>query len=76
MQDTEDALAIKRQQLITILYVHRLQCQNFRVTVNQKSMIETHTNKKKQLKYNTKDSHQNTREEGKKKEQQKQIQNR
>ena len=45
------------------------------VTANQKSTIDTHKNKKKQSKYNTKDSHQTIREEGKKKDQQKQIQN-
>ena len=35
------------------------------VTVNQKSIIDTHTNKKKKSKHNTKDSHQTTREENK-----------
>ena len=40
------------------------------VTANQKSTIDMHTNKKKQSKHNTKDSHQttrgkNTRREGK-----------
>ena len=49
------------------------------MTANQKSTIDTQTSKKNQLKYNTKDSHQTrrgerTREEGKKKEQQKQMQ--
>ena len=43
------------------------------VTANQKSTIDTHTNKKKQSKHNTKDSNQTTRE-GKKKDRQKQIQ--
>ena len=61
---------LREQQLKTI--------HNFRITTNQKSIIDTHTNKKNQLKYNTKDSHQTeqerTREEGKKKEPQKQIQ--
>ena len=41
------------------------------VTANQKSTIDMHTNKKKQSKHNTKDSPQTTREEGKKKDQQK-----
>ena len=68
-------LRLRDQQLKTILYIYRLLYQNFRVTANQKSTIDTHTNKKKQLKYNTKASHQTTREEGKKKEQQTQIQN-
>ena len=44
---------------------------------NQKSTIDTQTNKKNQLKYNTKDRHQTTeeriRKEGKTKDQQKQI---
>ena len=35
------------------------------VTANQKSTIDTYTNKKKQPKHNTKDSHQTTREENK-----------
>ena len=39
--------------------------QNFRATANQKSTIDTHTNKKNQLKYNTKDSHQTIRGENK-----------
>ena len=34
-------------------------------TTNQKSIIDTHTKKKKQYKHNTKDSHQITREENK-----------
>ena len=34
-------------------------------TANQKSMIDTHTKKKKQSKHNTKDRHQITREENK-----------
>ena len=60
------------QQLKTFLYKYRLLYQNFRVTANQKSTIDTHTNKKKQSKHNTKETHQ-TREEEKKK--QKQIHN-
>ena len=71
-------LQLRDQQLKTISYIYRLLYQNLRVTANQKSTIDTHTNKKDKLKYNTKDSHQTTRgenrEEGKKKEQQKQIQ--
>ena len=66
-------LQLRDQQLKTISYTYRLLYQNFRITANQKSTIDTQT-KKNQLKYNTKDSHQTTREEGKKKEQQKQIQ--
>ena len=53
-------LQLRDQQLKTILYMYRLQYQKFRATSNQKSTIDTHTNKKKQLKYNTKDSHQST----------------
>ena len=69
MQDTGDALAIKRSTTYRLLY------QNFSITANQKSTIDTQTNKKNQLRYNNKDSHQTTREQkGKKKEQQKQIQ--
>ena len=52
--------------------------QNFRITANQKSTIDKDTNNKNQPKYNTKNSHQTTkertREEGKEKEQQNQIQ--
>ena len=70
MQDTGDELTINRKQLKTILYICRPLYQNFRVI---------HTNKKKQLKYNTKivikPQEERTRVEGKKKEQQKQIQN-
>ena len=72
-------LQLREQQLKTISYTYRLLYQNFRITANQKSTIDTQTNKKNQLKYNTKDNHetteQRTREEGKKKEQQKHIYN-
>ena len=72
-------LQLRDQQLKIILYTYRPLYQNFRVTANQKSTIDTQTNKKNQLKYNTKDSHQTRRGEnkrrGKKKEQQKQVQN-
>ena len=61
------------------VYIYIFLYQNFRVTTHQKSIIDTLTNKKKQSKYNIKDSHQTTREENKKrreeKDQQKQIQN-
>ena len=71
-------LQLRDQQLKTISYTYRLLHQNFRITANQKSTIDTQTNKKNQLKYNTKDSHQTRRGENKKrreeKEQQKQIQ--
>ena len=42
--------------------------QNFRITANQKSSMDTQTNKKNKCKYNTKDSHQNRREENKRRE--------
>ena len=45
--------------------------QNFRITANQKSTVDTHTNKKNQLIYNTKDSHQATRGENKRRREEK-----
>ena len=62
-------LQLRDQQLKTISYTYRLLYQNFRISVNQKSTIDTQT-KKNQLKYNTKDSHQTRREQekGRKKE--------
>ena len=53
---------LRDQQLKTISYIYRLLYQNFRITANQKSTIDTQTNKKDQLKYNTKDIHQTTEE--------------
>ena len=38
---------------------------NLIIAANQKSIIDIHTNKKKEPKHNTKDSHQKTREEKK-----------
>ena len=38
---------------------------NLTVTANQESTKDTYTNKKKQFKHNTKNSHQTTRELGK-----------
>ena len=61
-------LQLREQQLKTISYTYRLLYQNFRITANQKSTIDTQTNKKNQLKYNTKDSHQTTRGENKRRE--------
>ena len=59
------------------MYIYRRLQQNFRITANQKSTIDTQTNKKNQLKYNSKDSHKTTRGEKKRrreeKKQQKQI---
>ena len=48
-------LQLRDEQLKTVSY--RLLCQDFRATTNQKSTIDTHRNKKIQLKYSTKDSH-------------------
>ena len=58
-------LQLRDQQLTTISYTYRLLYQNFRITANQKSTIDTQTSKKHQLKYNTKESHQTTRGENK-----------
>ena len=58
-------LQLRDQQLKTILDMYRLLYQNFRVTASQKCTIDTYTNKKNQLKYNTKESHQATRGENK-----------
>ena len=63
-------LQLRDQQLKAISYIHGLLNQNFRITANQKSTIDTHTHTKKKnlLKYNTKDSHQTKRRENKKRE--------
>ena len=58
-------LQLRDQQLKTISYTYRILYQNFRITANQKSTIDTQTNKKNKLKYNTKDSHHTTRGENK-----------
>ena len=68
---------IREQQLKTI-YIHRLLHQKFRITANQKSTSDTQT--KKNINSNTtlkrviKPGEERTRKEGKKEEQQKQIQ--
>ena len=67
-------LQLRDQQLKTILYMYRLLNQNFRVTANQKSTIDTQTYKKNQLKYSTKDSHQTTRGENKRRRKEKEQQ--
>ena len=68
-------MQLRAQQLKTISHIYRLLYENFRITANQKSTIDTQTNRKNQLKYNTKivikPQDERTREEGKKKEQQK-----
>ena len=71
-------LQLKEQQLKTISYTYRL-ISKFRITANQKSTIDTQTNKKKinsntTLKIVIKPEEERAREEGKKKEQQTQIQ--
>ena len=67
----ETHLQLRDQQLKTIYYIYRFLCQNFRITANQKSTIYTQTNKKNQLKYNTKDSHQPRRGENKRRREEK-----
>ena len=62
---------LRDQQLRMILCIYRLLYQNFRITANQKSIIDTQTNKKNQLKYNTKDSHQTRRGENKRRREEK-----
>ena len=58
-------LKLEDHQHKTILFTYRLLCQKLMVTTNQKSTIETQTQKKKESKHNTKVSHQITREENK-----------
>ena len=41
MQEIEMHLQLRNQQLKTILYIYRLLYQNFRVTANEKSIIDT-----------------------------------
>jgi len=64
-------LQLRDQQLKTISYIYRLLYQKFRATANQKPTTDTQTNKKNQLKYNTKDRHQTTRGEHKRKREEK-----
>ena len=54
------------QQLKTIMDTCRLLYWNFMATTNQKSTIDTHTQKEKESKHNTKYSHQITRGQNKK----------
>ena len=69
-------LQLREQQLKTISYTYRLLHQNFRITANQKSTIDTQTkiNSNTTLKILIKPQEEKTRKEGKKKDQQKQIQ--
>ena len=64
-------LQLREQQLKTISHIYMDSDQNFRITANQKSTIDTQTNKKNQLKYNTKDSHQTRRGENKRRREEK-----
>ena len=47
------------------MYLYGLLYTNLMVTKNQKNIIDTHTKKRKKYKHNTKDSHQITSEENK-----------
>ena len=64
-------LQLRDQQLKTISYIYTPLYKNFRITANQKSTVDTQTNKKNQLKYNTKDSHQTRRGEHKRRREEK-----
>ena len=55
-------LKLRAQELKAILYTYRLIHQNPMVTTSQKSTVDIHTKKKKESKYNIKDSHQITKE--------------
>ena len=66
-------LQLREKQLKTISYTYRFLYQNFRITANQKSTIDTQI-MKNQLKYNPKDSHQTRRGEQEKKERKKEQQ--
>ena len=56
---------LRDQQLKAIDHIYRLLYINLMVTTQQKSVMDTHTQKKKEPKHNTKDRHQITREDGK-----------
>ena len=58
-------LPLRDQQLKTILYIYSLPYQNLMVTANQKPATDTHMKKKKQSIHNSKDGHQITNEENK-----------
>ena len=72
-------LKLKDQQLKIILFIYRLLYQSLMVTTNQKSTVDTHTKKKKEsnttLTLAIKSQEKRTKEEGKKKDLQNQIQN-
>ena len=46
-------LKLRDEQLKTIMRMHRLQYKSLMVASNQKSSIDVHTKKKKELKHNT-----------------------
>ena len=56
---------LRDQQLKTITYICRLLYINLMVTTNQKRIIDTHTQKRMECKNNSKNNHQITREESK-----------
>ena len=56
-------LKSKDQQLKIVLLIYRLLYQNLMISANQKFVIDTHTQKKKESKHNAKVSHQIAREE-------------
>ena len=58
-------LKLREQQLKIVTYIQGLLFINVLVTINIKSIINTQTKKKKESKHNTKDSHQITGEENK-----------
>ena len=66
-------LNLREQQLKIITHTYM----NHTVTTNKQSAMDMHTKKRKKFKHNTKDSHQNAREESKRgrKEPQKQPPN-
>ena len=49
-------LKLRDQELKTILFIYRLLYQNLMVTTHQKSIVDIHTKKKKELKSSTKES--------------------
>ena len=64
-------LHLRDQQIKTISNIYIDSYQNFRKTAYQKSTIDTQTNKKNHVKYNTKDSHQTRRGQNKKRREEK-----
>ena len=53
----ETHLKLRNYQLKTILYIYRHLYQKFMEMTDCKSTTDTHQNKKKQYKHNTKESH-------------------